>query len=230
MLGATALAGYYAGFAPSSQLFGSFPYRGATHERTVALTFDDGPNEPYTSRLLDLLASRAVRATFFQVGRCAERWPGLSRQMHEAGHVVGNHSYSHRFSRSVTQPSLSREIARAQDTLGAEVGRVPALFRPPWLFHPPPLLSEVRRMGMQVVSGTFAHPCEVAQPSSRRIANRAVSLAKPGSILIFHDGFDARGGDRSQTLAAVEQVLDELAGRGFSFTTVDQILRVPAYL
>jgi peptidoglycan-N-acetylglucosamine deacetylase len=226
---AGAAAVYYAGFSPTSQLLGAFPYRVDTDEKVIALTFDDGPNEPYTSDLLDLLADRAVPATFFQVGKCVERHPDTSRRMVEAGHVIGNHTYSHRFSAYLTQPRMRTEIGRTQGILRDTIGRTPALFRPPWLGRQPLSLATVRAYGMQVVSGQFAHPLEVVQPAAERMARHAVSITRPGSILIFHDGFDARGGARGQTVAAVGLVIDALRQRGFRFDTVDRLLGVPAY-
>jgi peptidoglycan/xylan/chitin deacetylase (PgdA/CDA1 family) len=226
---AVAAAIYRVGFSPTSQLLGAFPYRGTGTEAVVALTFDDGPNEPFTSRLVDLLAAEDVRATFFQVGKCVQRHPGLSRAMVAAGHVIGNHTYSHRFGNYISQPSLQREIIQAQQVLDAEIGVPPGLFRPPWLHRQPQLLATVRTAGMQVVSGHFAHPLEVLQPPARRIASHATSIARAGSILILHDGFDARGGYRGQTVAAVGHIIDDLRAAGYRFATVDELLHVPPY-
>ncbi len=91
-------AAYWTAFRPRSQVFGTFPYAAETDEKLVALSFDDGPNEPYTSRLLDTLDEYQVKATFFQVGRCAQRFPSCTRRVVQSGHVLGNHSYSHSFS------------------------------------------------------------------------------------------------------------------------------------
>lgn len=227
---AASCAGYYSLLGPTSQVMGTFPYRGHTDEKVVALTFDDGPNEPHTSRLVNLLDDKGVVATFFQVGVCVQRHPGLSKRMISAGHVVGNHSHTHRLSQYLVDPRLRSEISRTQDVLAKELGRVPGLFRPPWLVHPRPLLEEVRRQGLQVVSGTFAHPLEVAQPPAWRIARYAIARIRPGTILIFHDGFDARGGYRGETVRAAGMVIDALQTRGFRFTTVDELLHAPAYL
>lgn len=220
---------YYTLFRPTSGIFGDMPFRAVTDEKSIALTFDDGPNEPYTTRLLQVIQARAVRATFFQVGVCVRRNPGLPAAMAAAGHVIGNHSYSHRFLEYATEPSLRTEIARAQQVLHVELGRRPALFRPPWLCSAPPVMNEVRRQGLRAISGTFAHPLEVVQIPADRIARGAVRRARPGAILIFHDGYDARGGFRGQTVEAVRQVVDTLGARGFSFVTVDELLGLPAY-
>jgi len=226
--GAAAM-GYGAFFAPGSQVFGPVPVRGSGTEPQVALTFDDGPNEPHTAALLDVLASRDVRATFFQVGRCVERHPESSRRVAEAGHVIGNHSYSHRLGAYLTHPSFAAEIDRTQQVLADVVGLTPRLFRAPWLHRQPALLATVRQRGMQIVSGTFGHPLEPFQPAAATLTRHAAAVTRAGSILVFHDGFDARGGNRAETVAAIGPLIDILRDRGLSFVTVDTLLGVDAY-
>jgi peptidoglycan/xylan/chitin deacetylase (PgdA/CDA1 family) len=223
------VAGYQAGFGPRSQLFGPFPYRGGTGERVVALTFDDGPNEPWTSRLLDVLAAREVPATFFQVGRCVERHPDTTRRVLAEGHVLGNHSLSHAFHRYASQPRQEEEIRRGQEVLREVAGVTPLLYRPPWLCHWPWVLAGVARSGSSPVSGTFAHPLEILQPAAHRMAAGAVRRTRPGGMLILHDGREARGGPRGQTVAAVGPLVDALRAQGYRFTTVDKLLDIQPY-
>ena len=243
MLGAGAAVGaaWWAGFSPRTQLWGAFPYRGPVApasdrgsgfeaERVVALTFDDGPNEPWTGRLLDVLAAKQVSATFFQVGRCAERFPSTTRRVVDEGHVLGNHSLNHAFSSYLRDPRQHEEVARAQEVLHRVSGVVPSLYRPPWLCHWPWVLRTVRGAGLQVVSGTFGHSLEVFQPAAARMTAEAARRTRPGSILIMHDGREARGGDRSQTVASVGPLVDRLRDDGYTFTTVDRLLGVPARL
>ena len=247
--GAAVSLGYWAGFGPRTQMWGPFPYRaaaparphlasspGASHagdaqdERVVALTFDDGPNEPWTGRLLDVLAAREVRATFFQVGRCAERFPSATRRVVDEGHVLGNHSLNHAFTSYLSDPAQRDEVSRAQEVLHRVSGVVPGLYRPPWLCHWPWVLRTVEATGLQVVSGTFGHPLEVFQPAAALMTAGAARRASPGSILIMHDGRESRGGDRSQTVASVGPLIDRLRADGYAFTTVDRLLGVPAHL
>ena len=215
--------------SPYSQLLGPFPYRSWTTERVVALTFDDGPNEPYTSQIADILGSSGVRATFFAVGACLERHPEPARRLARDGHVLGSHGYSHRLGRCAGRDVLRDEVSRAEAAFRRHLGLRPVLFRPPWLLRTPGLFAVAHERSLQLVSGEFAHACEVLQPSPERIARRAVAKARPGSVLIFHDGAEAKGGDRSATVAAVELVIAELSARAYGFTTVDRLLGVDPY-
>jgi peptidoglycan-N-acetylglucosamine deacetylase len=223
-------AAYWTGFRPRSQIFGSFPYAIETDEKIIALSFDDGPNEPYTSRLLDTLDAFDVKATFFQVGRCAQRFPSTTRRVVQSGHVLGNHSYSHSFTRYVREPRQEIEIVRSQDVFYTVAGVTPALYRPPWLCHWPWVLTTLQQHGLRGVSGTFAHPLEIFQPAAAKLTDSAARLARPGAILIFHDGREARGGLRDQSVAAIGPLIDRLVDRGYRFTTVDRLLGINAYV
>ena len=228
---AAAVAAYWRHASPYSQALGHFPLEGTSdpHAPTLALSFDDGPNEPYTTRLAEVLAERGVHATFFQVGRCVERHPGLTRALADAGHVIGNHSYAHRWTRGWRAPAIRDEVDRAEEVIAAELDRRPLLYRPPWLLRSPDLFRVLAARGLQPVSGEFAHPLEPWQPSPERMARRAARRSRPGRILIFHDGYDARGGDRANTVDTVARLIDDRLERGYSFTTVDRLLGVSAY-
>jgi peptidoglycan/xylan/chitin deacetylase (PgdA/CDA1 family) len=214
--------------SPYSQLLGDVVWRGPTDQRVVALTFDDGPNEPYTSHLADMLAQRAVHATFFQVGKAVLAAPEVSRRLVSDGHVVASHGYSHYLPRYLDERSLQEHIRRAQDAI-ASIGVVPELYRPPWLFRTPALWRVLEREGLRAVSGQFCHPLEVLQPSPSRISTHAVARVRPGSIVIVHDGFDGHGGRRAHSVEAAKIVVDRLMADGYRFVTVSELLDLPAY-
>lgn len=222
-------ASYWVLMSPYSQLIGRFPYRGVTKDKVVALSFDDGPNEPYTSQIADFLLELDIQATFFQVGACVERYPEVTVRLARSGHVIGNHSYSHGFSKCLTSGMLEEEVRLSQAVFARVLGLQPRLYRPPWLLRTPSLFPILRERSLQPVSGEFCHMLEVFQPSPARIARRALAKARPGSIIIFHDGFDARGGNRASTVEAAKIVVRGLIERGYGFTTVDHLLGVPAY-
>jgi len=220
---------YWVFMAPSAQVFGRYPYRAGRADRVVALTFDDGPNEPYTSEIADFLDQQGIRATFFQVGACVRRHPETTRRLLAAGHVVGNHSMTHRFTTYLKPGAFRREIDENQRLLRHHLGRTPTLTRTPWLWRQPVLLRMLRRLRLQPVSGVFCHPLEVFQRDGAAIARWAVARTKPGTMLIFHDGFDGRGGRRTETVKAVRLTVEALRAQGYRFVTVDELLGVPAY-
>ncbi|MHB8434920.1 MAG: polysaccharide deacetylase family protein, partial [Acidimicrobiales bacterium] len=129
--------GYWVFMSPYSQKFGSFPFKGSCRERVVALTFDDGPNEPFTSEIADFLSAREIRATFFQVGRCVERHPEVTTRLAAQGHVIGSHTYSHQARHCLRWSRQRADIERGERTIADLLGRRPGLFRPPWLFRHP---------------------------------------------------------------------------------------------
>ena len=219
---------YWLCMSPYSQALGPFPYRGAANGKIVALTFDDGPNEPYTSRIADFLNERGIKATFFQVGRAVDRHPEVTTRLATAGHVIGHHGYTHDFTRYLRPRTLAEDVERGTDAFTRR-GIRPALYRPPWLLRIPALPRILRAHQLQVVSGQFCHVLEVFQPSPSRIARRALAKARPGAILIFHDGFDGHHGYRGSTVEAVKIVVDRLREQGYSFVTIDELLAVPAY-
>lgn len=229
LVGGAIAAAYRLLMSPVSQLVGSFPFRGDLPDKVIALTFDDGPNEPYTSQIADFLATENIRGTFFQVGICINRFPDMPAALLRQGHVIGNHSYSHRMLRCIRPAAQRTETLTTQTILTSAIGRIPALYRPPWLLRTPSLYSVLRSHNLQPVSGTFCHPLEVLQPTPERIAARALKKAKPGAILIFHDGFDSRVGHRGHTVFAVKLVVAELQSAGYRFVTVDEMLGVNAY-
>ncbi len=225
---AAAGAGYWFCMSPYSQALGTFPWRGARSDKVVALTFDDGPNEPYTSQLADFLGDRRIRATFFQVGRAVLRYPEVSRRLIADGHVIGNHGFTHEFTNYLSPRALAQDVQMGQAAL-ATVGLRPALYRPPWLLRIPALRAVLAENGLRAVSGEFCHPLEVFQPRPQLIAERVLAKVRPGSIVIFHDGYDGHVGDRSSTVTAAKIVVDQLRRDGFGFVTIDDLLAVPAY-
>ncbi len=174
-----ALGAYWVLMSPYSQAFGNYPYRGDASERVVALTFDDGPNEPYTSQIVEYLNSRNIRATFFQVGHCVERSPETTARIDASGHVIGNHSLTHRFSTYLRPARFEREVQQTQEILRRTLGRTPALVRSPWLWRQPMMLRMLRGNLLQPVAGVFCHAFEVFQIDATKIARRAVAKTRP---------------------------------------------------
>lgn len=220
---------YYFFFSPKSQYFGRVIWQGPEHDKSVALSFDDGPNEPYTSELLELLKKHNIKATFFVVGENALRFPEPVKKMIAEGHIIGNHSLSHNFLIPIFDPYYKAEISETQDILEKFIGQKPALFRPPWFFRQSKMLKTASHFGLTTVTGTFASPWEVFQINSSAIARKAVELTGSGTILVFHDGYNNSTASRHKTIQAVELTIKQLLEKGYKFVTIPELLNIPAY-
>lgn len=216
----------YLSFNYKSKIFGNMYWRVSTDQKVIALTFDDGPNEPYTTEIADIISGYGGKATFFVVGKNMERFSGSVKKIQAQGHEIGAHSYRHAFHRYITDPLYKAEIANTKRVLQKE-GITTTLFRFPWLFRTPWLLASVRKAGYGTpFSGQFSHILEPFQIDANKIAKHTLKIAKPGAIIIFHDGFNAKAAKREQTVLAVKIVTKQLAKQGYQFVTVSELLSV----
>jgi peptidoglycan/xylan/chitin deacetylase (PgdA/CDA1 family) len=193
---------------------------GRREQPGIALTFDDGPNPPYTGRILDILDRYRVPATFFCVGLHAGAHGGAIARMAAAGHGLGNHTWSHPFLPDLSRDQLAEQISRTDEAVARAAGSyLPGLFRPPYGSRTPDVLDWLGERDSTIVLWDV-DPSDWAMPGSDVIARRVLEQAGPGAIVLMHDG----GGDRSQTVAALPVVIEGLLARGFQFVLVDDLL------
>jgi peptidoglycan/xylan/chitin deacetylase (PgdA/CDA1 family) len=187
----------------------------------VSITFDDGPNPRATSLILDVLEREQVRATFFVLGRHAERWPALVSRMALEGHQLGNHGYWHRKLHRRGPGYVRDDLTRGTEAIVRASGGVrPRHFRAPHGFRSPWVTSIARSLGQRTVGWSLG-VWDSARPGATEIARRALEGLHAGSILLLHDGdgYDAEG-DRLQTAEALPVIIDGLRTRGFRFATL----------
>ena len=218
----------YHGINPRSRFYGKVCSNGNRNYPRIALTFDDGPNEPYTSHVLSILEQYKIRATFFVVGQNARRYPETCRRIVTAGNVIGNHSYHHRRSLCLRWgKTIAHDIKLAHQTIYECTGFEPKLFRPPHGFRTPWLMRAVRNLGYTVVTWDNMTSDWKANKSGEEIVQTIVQRAKPGSVIVLHDGRSTRPSyDRSQMLQALPQIIDSLKRRGFDFVTIPDFLKL----
>jgi peptidoglycan-N-acetylglucosamine deacetylase len=224
--GLTAGAYAYAAQWPTSQIFGRTVLAGSDiHE--VALTFDDGPNDPYTLELLELLAHHQVRAIFFLIGDFVRRRPDIARAVRQAGHLVGNHTMSHPSLMWERPARVREELAGCTAAIEDATGETVKYFRPPFGARRPDVLRAAREFGLTPVMWNItAHDWDAtnAQALAARVQDGIQSNQRRhrGSNLLLHDGGHRElGTDRSVTLAATRMLLDSWVGRGLRIVTVD---------
>jgi peptidoglycan/xylan/chitin deacetylase (PgdA/CDA1 family) len=192
-----------------------------TGRREIALTFDDGPWYQ-TPEFLTLLERYRVTATFFEVGEhIAEFGQGgaIERRMLADGDMIGDHTWSHVVVAGAGPTAASQIERTAAAIRDATHGFTPCLFRAPDGSVSPALIGEARSLGFTTIQWDI-DPRDWARPGVTEIEDNVLTNAHPGAIVIMHDG----GGDRSQTLAALPDIIDTLRARGYTFVTVTQLL------
>lgn len=193
------------------------------NEKAIALTFDDGPDGDFTPRILEVLRAHRAKATFFVVGKQVEYYPEVLRQVAAAGHEIGSHTYSHPRLSGLSDARLRSELARTADLIRSVCGVAPVYFRPPFGVISSASIQVVRDCGYTIILwDRELDSRDWERPGVDRIVERVVSNARPGSIVLLHDG----GGCRSQTVAALEKILDQLAAKGYRFVTISELLRL----
>lgn len=217
---ALAGAGAHGAFHRNSALFGRVLARlprGASADPRVALTFDDGPNPEATPRILDALAAADVRATFFVLGRHAERWPALVLRALDESHQIGNHGWAHRKLHDRSPAYVAADLDAGARAIGDACGARPAHFRAPHGFRSPWVTPLAARRGQRTVGWTLGVR-DSARPGAAAIARRAVDGVRDRSIVLLHDGdgYDPAG-DRLQTAEALPAIIAGLRARGYRF-------------
>lgn len=188
-----------------------------------ALTFDDGPSLKTTPRLLDLLAHHRARATFFLLGSNVRRAPELARRVAAEGHELALHGNMH-WPMALSPPWMIRnEIHKCAAAVQDATGVRARFFRPPFGFMMPGQSLFVRHLGYESVLGDI-YPEDPRRPGTERIVSRVMGRLRAGSILILHDGSPAGERDRSQTVDALDVILQTATRQGLAAVTVAQLL------
>lgn len=214
-------------FIPSSTVFGHVYSKAKTGDKVIALTFDNGPNEPYTSEILDILDSYGIKATFFVTGKNAQLYPDTVRRMIAEGDVVGNNSYSYDADHALTYEGM-RNMDRGQQAIFSVAGVEPHLYRPPLGQKSPWELYHARRKHVVEVNWNIATN-ESHTKDFEVMANNIVKRARPGGIIDLHDAYGDPEANKSLTVKALPLIIEGLQNEGYSFETIPELLHVPAY-
>ncbi|HEY6445574.1 MAG TPA: polysaccharide deacetylase family protein [Acidobacteriaceae bacterium] len=216
----------YAALSPESQIFGKTVVAGSDPAE-FALTFDDGPNDPWTPRLLELLAQHNVRATFFLIGEFVRERPALVRQIVAAGHLIGNHTATHPWLPLLSNKQVRNQLAFCNATIEEATGQRVHYFRPPHGARRPGVLRAARGLGLTPVLWN-AMGYDWRRPPAETIAGHlARGIARNqqrgrGSNLLLHDGgHTGVGADRSRSVEAVRLILAQYPPGATRYITVD---------
>jgi peptidoglycan-N-acetylglucosamine deacetylase len=221
---AAASAAGYQSMAPTGQWYGRTFTRGIRGSKQIALTYDDGPNDPHTLKLLDVLANHSVRGTFFMIGRYVQKRPDIARAVAQAGHVIGNHTHTHPLLIFESEAQTRTQLVDCHQALEDAIGEHSNLFRPPFGGRRPATIRIARELRLQTVMWSVTGYDWNASPAAV-IENKVARQMRGGDVILLHDGgHRAPGADRAQTVIATENLIRRYKDQGYEFVTVAEMM------
>jgi peptidoglycan/xylan/chitin deacetylase (PgdA/CDA1 family) len=209
---------------PYNQAFGPTVTHVPMKARYVALTFDDGPNPPYTDEIVQYLHDQHVPATFFVVGMAVQKYPASVRREVQDGDAIGNHSWDHSHLVLESRRHIARQLDATDQAIFDATGEHTKLFRPPYGARDYAVIEVARSLGYQVIMWSVPLARDWESPPPQVIADRITRHVTDGAIFVLHDGNKGRGGDRSATVEATKLIVTELRKQGYQFVTVPQLI------
>ena len=226
-LGAAGFAGYHS-LAWRSQLYGKTFIGTPGKGKKLALTYDDGPNDPYTLNLLDVLAKHDVKATFFLIGKFVQQRPEIVARIVAEGHVIGNHTMTHPRLPLLSADAVRKELNDCAESLATEgfvLDRTTKIFRPPFGLRRPATLRIARELGYTPVMWTVT--CwDWKKTTADRVERHAQRQITGGDVILMHDGgFEQMGADRAHSVISTDRLIGEYKDKGFEFVTVPEMMK-----
>ena len=210
--------------APTGQWYGRTFTGLSRGTKQLALTYDDGPNDPHTFRLLEVLARHNVQATFFVIGRYVQQRPDIVRELVKAGHIVGNHTFTHPLLTLKSTDEVRRELSNCRKAIEEAIGEHSNLFRPPFGGRRPAVLHVARELGLEPIMWNVTGYDWNAPPAAA-IERKVQRQMRGGDVILLHDGGHKQmGADRSQTVLTTDHLISLYRSAGYEFVTVQQML------
>lgn len=201
--------------------------QGSHRENKVALTFDDAPDPAFTRKILAVLAEYNVKATFFIVGYRAENYPDIVREIDEAQHAIGNHSYNHPYMPELTKQAFEKQVESTQTILHNLIGYRPRLLRTPYGAISERQLKWVVQHDFTVVNWNV-DSLDWKSLKAHEVSKNILEHVEPGSIILQHAGGGV-GEDLTGTVEALPHIISTLREQGYEFVTVPELLELPRH-
>lgn len=201
-------------------------YRVNTPAKIVALTFDDGPSPRWTPLILEELKKQQAKATFFLLGKHVQAYPQVARMIVAQGCEVGNHTFSHQLIMNLSPEIIQKEIKSTEKVIQDATGVTPVLFRPPKGWVSDKDKKTINRLGYEIILWSLNSKDWVTF-DEKYIVKFILNRIQPGDIIIFHDSggvLGTEGGNREETIQSVRQLVEELKSKGYTVTTVSELL------
>ena len=226
---ATAGTAAYHSLAPRSQFYGRTFIGTPGTGKQLVLTYDDGPNDPYTLHLLDVLAQHNAKATFFLIGKHVKQKPEIVRRIGAEGHEIANHTFSHPNLAFCSAARIRQEITDCESAIrevGVDLTLVNGrkLFRPPFGGRRPAVLNIARELGYEPIMWSVW--CfDWKQTTANKVEHHAITQITGGDVILLHDGGHvAMGADRAHTVEATKRILVRYQGQGMQFVPLQTLM------
>jgi peptidoglycan/xylan/chitin deacetylase (PgdA/CDA1 family) len=221
---AAVVAGYQS-MSPTGQWYGRTFTGLSRGTKQLALTYDDGPNNPHTLRLIEVLAKHSVHATFFLIGRYVQQHPEIAREIANAGHVIGNHTFTHPLLILKSDAEIRRELSDCNAALRDAIGQPVSLFRPPFGGRRPAVLRIARELGLQPVMWNVTGYDWTAPPAAE-IEQKVSKQIRGGDVILLHDGGHQEiGADRAPTVLATDRLIAKYKSEAYEFVTIPEMMK-----
>lgn len=197
----------------------SVVFKGPSDKKIVALTFDDGPDEVVTPKVLDILKRFKIKATFFFLGKRIEEFPGVVRRAHREGHLVMNHSWSHPRLSEVTNDQFVDEIKKTEASLNHLIGPRNLFMRPPYGDMNKPIFKRLKSLGYKIIMWSL-DTADWRAKNSDEISDKVLKEIHPGAIVLMHSQ-----GDKMLTADSLPSMIKGLRAKGYRFVTMNEMLK-----
>jgi peptidoglycan/xylan/chitin deacetylase (PgdA/CDA1 family) len=213
---------FYGSYNVGSNFFVKVLCSANTLEKKIALSFDDGPAQNYTPEILRVLKEQNVAAAFFCIGKRIEENKSLFSQLHEQGHIIGNHSYTHTPVFDLLPAArMQQDMQRAEVAMKQVLGIRPKLFRPPYGVTTPSMKLAVENQGYTVIGWNIRSLDTIAK-SEQKLLDKLTRLLKPGAVILLHD-------TQKITLSVLPRFIQAARNEGYEFVRLDRLLNVEVY-
>lgn len=196
--------------------------KGKTHEKKIALSFDDGPVVPFTHEVLDILKEKQIPATFFCIGKQIEQYPYVLKRIIAEGHLIGNHTFSHSYHMGFfTTKRVISEIETTDQLITKLTQRQPRWFRPPFGVTNPMIARALKKTGHQVI-GWSMRSLDTVIKDKKRVVRRIIKQLRPGAIVLLHDRLP-------EISSILTDLLIEIEKEGYEIVSMEELLNLSAF-
>jgi peptidoglycan/xylan/chitin deacetylase (PgdA/CDA1 family) len=204
---------------------GKLYWAGSAQDKKVALTFDDGPENDWTPKILAVLKEKQVKATFFVIGQQAKAYPDMLRKIDAEGHIIGNHTFDHTDLTKLDAPAVTKEIEECASLIHSIIGKTPKLVRPPYGFHNDIVDTVIYSRNNMIILWSLDTD-DWQGLDSKTVQDRVLPKMKNGFIVLQHDGVNPHLGG---SLEALPVMIDELKKQGYTFVTIPELVEIQPY-